>query len=74
MSLKIQQGQLSEALSVSQAAAYVAIAAKDHAENSPIGKQMAKLNAKLVDLTLEALEIDKAEQPLPEPVVTDTVN
>lgn len=74
MSLKIQQGQLADALNVSQAAAYSAIAAKDHDPESPIGKQMAKLNAKLVDLTLEALEIDKAEQPLPEVVVTDTVN
>lgn len=65
--LTIQAGALNEALSISQAAAYASIAAKDHLPDSPIGKQMAKLNERLVDLTLIALEDAAVEQPIADP-------
>ena len=73
MSLKIQQGQLAQGLNIAQAASYATIAAQKHDESSPIGKKMALLVDRLVDLALEDLQADKEQEDLPTPAPTDTV-
>lgn len=73
MPLNIQQGQYAQGLNSAQAASYAAIAAKDHPVDSPISKKMSILVDRLVDLALMDLEDQKAEQPLPDPAPTDTV-
>jgi len=73
MATKIQQGQLTTGLNLAQAASYASIAAQKHDQNSPISMKMSQLVDRLVDLALMDLESDKAEQPLPDPAPTDTV-
>lgn len=76
MPLNIQQGQYAQGLNSAQAASYAAIAAKDHAVDSPIGKKMAELCERLVDLALLDLQDQKVvetDEPLPERSDADTV-
>jgi hypothetical protein len=73
MSLKIQQGQLTQGLNIAQAASYATIAAQKHDPETPIYKSMARLVDRLVELALEDLQADKEQEDLPEQQPTDTV-
>jgi len=69
----IPQGQLSEALNVSQAACYAAIAVQYHQAHDPIYIAMTPLVERLAELALRGLEEGKIDQPLPDPTASDTV-
>lgn len=73
MATEIQQGQYATGLNSAQAASYAAIASQKHEVGTPIYNKMSVLVDRLVDLALEDLQVTKAEQPLPDPTGTDTV-
>lgn len=70
MPLTIQQGQLTQGLNISQAAAYAAIAAQTHTPDSAIGQSMARLIERLVEMALTDLVV---VTELPETPASDTV-
>jgi len=76
MSLKIQQGQLTQGLNIAQAASYATIASQKHEVGTPIYDKMALLVDRLVDMALIELdksEFEEASEDLPAPSATDTV-
>lgn len=63
MSRKLQQGDITVALALSQAACYASMSAKEHKEHSGQGNAMLKLTERLVELTLRELEDDVLPEP-----------
>lgn len=63
MSRKLQQGDITVALALSQAACYASMSAKEHEEHTDQAKAMLKLTERLVELTLRELEDDVLPEP-----------